>query len=84
LEHEPHLALFVKNEDPLLFYDKIADLAKIFLTLKGTLYFEINQYLGDAMKALLKSKGFKDLELRKDIFGVNRMIKTCQSTIDQM
>jgi release factor glutamine methyltransferase len=75
LAYEPHLALFVKNENPLLFYDKIADLAKKHLTKNGSLYFEINQYLGVETVDLLKQKGFKNIELKKDIFGVDRMIK---------
>ncbi|MCD6544699.1 MAG: peptide chain release factor N(5)-glutamine methyltransferase [Flavobacteriaceae bacterium] len=75
LENEPHLALFVKDHNPLLFYDKIADLAKINLTKKGCLYFEINQYLANETIALLKNKGFQNIKLRKDIFGNDRMIK---------
>jgi len=75
LAHEPHLALFVKNENPLLFYDKIAELAKKHLSKNGNLYFEINQYLGNETVELLKQKGFFNIELRKDIFGVDRMIK---------
>ena len=75
LDNEPHLALFVENNNPLLFYDKIADLAKTHLTKSGNLYFEINQYLGKEMVNLLNTKGFKNIELRKDIFGTDRMIK---------
>ena len=75
LLHEPHQALFVKDEDPLLFYNKIADLALQNLNLKGQLFFEINQTLGKETIKLLKEKGFKSIELRKDIFGVDRMIK---------
>jgi len=75
LENEPHLALFVKDYNPLLFYDKIADLAKTHLTKNGHIYFEINQYLSEETKELLRSKGFKNIELRKDFFGVDRMIK---------
>ena len=75
LEHEPHLALFVKDENALIFYDKIADLAKTNLTEKGCLYFEINQYLANETTSLLKNKGFQNIELRKDIFGNDRMIK---------
>jgi len=75
LENEPHLALFVKDNNPLLFYDKIADLAKKYLSKNGTLYFEINQYLGKETVELLKTKGFSKIELRKDLFGNNRMIK---------
>ena len=75
LSNEPHLALFVKDENPLLFYDKIAELAKKHLTENGVLYFEINQYLGMETIDLLKSKGFKNIELKKDIYGVDRMVK---------
>jgi release factor glutamine methyltransferase len=75
LSNEPHLALFVKDENPLLFYDKIAELAKKHLTENGVLYFEINQYLGMETVDLLKSKGFKNIELKKDIYGVDRMVK---------
>ena len=75
LEHEPHLALFVKDQNPLLFYDKIADLAKTDLAINGRLYFEINQYLGKETVDLLKQKGFKNIELKKDLFGADRMIK---------
>ena len=74
LQNEPHLALFVKDNDPLLFYGKIADFAKENLKPKGKLYFEINQYLGKETVQLLKEKGFKNIELKKDIFGKDRMI----------
>jgi release factor glutamine methyltransferase len=75
LKNEPHLALFVTNEDPLIFYDKIADFAKQQLSKNGLLFFEINQYLGKETIALLHKKGFKNIELRKDLFGNDRMIK---------
>ncbi len=77
LENEPHLALFVSDENPLLFYNAIADFALDNLTKNGFLYFEINQYLGKETISLLKNKGFKKIELRKDIFDSDRMIK-CQ------
>ncbi|MFQ3180964.1 MAG: release factor glutamine methyltransferase [Polaribacter sp.] len=75
LENEPHLALFVTDENPLIFYNKIADLAKQQLSKNGLLFFEINQYLGKETIALLAEKGFKNITLRKDLFGNNRMIK---------
>jgi release factor glutamine methyltransferase len=75
LKNEPHLALFVTNEDPLIFYDKIANFAKLQLSKNGLLFFEINQYLGKETSALLHKKGFKNIELRKDLFGNDRMIK---------
>jgi release factor glutamine methyltransferase len=75
LKNEPHLALFVKDDNPLLFYKKIADLAKNNLTKNGLLFFEINQYLGAETVEMLKNKGFTQIELQKDIFGNDRMIK---------
>lgn len=75
LENEPHLALFVNDENPLLFYNRIADFAKENLVQNGKLYFEINQYLAKETMSLLKEKGFGSIELKKDIFGKDRMIK---------
>jgi len=75
LENEPHIALFVRDENPLLFYDKIADFALTNLKQNGSIYFEINQYLGKETVTLLKSKGFQNIKLKKDIFDVNRMLK---------
>ena len=75
LEYEPHLALFVDNEDPLLFYDKISKLSMSYLNDKGSLYFEINQYLGVELIELLEKNGFKKIELKKGLFGNNRFIK---------
>lgn len=75
IDNEPHLALFVKDENPLIFYDKIADLAIHNLTKNGSLYFEINQYLGDKMKDLLTSKGFNNCIIKKDFYDVDRMVK---------
>jgi release factor glutamine methyltransferase len=72
--YEPHLALFVEGEDPLIFYKYIADFAKQHLVLNGKLYFEINQELGQEVKQLLIEKGFKDVELKKDLSGNYRMI----------
>jgi release factor glutamine methyltransferase len=74
LGNEPHLALFVKNNNPLLFYDKIADLAKNNLKPGGQLFFEINQYLGIETVELLNKKGYSKIELRKDIFRNDRVI----------
>ena len=75
LEYEPHLALFVEDNDALLFYRKIAQLAKENLVENGQLFFEINQYLGKETVELLEQLGFKNIELRKDIYGNDRMIK---------
>ena len=75
LDNEPHLALFVEDDDALIFYKKIAELAQENLTENGQLYFEINQYLGTAMIDLLQQLHFKNIELRKDIYGNDRMIR---------
>lgn len=75
LNNEPHLALFVDNKNPLLFYNKIAELANKFLTKNGQLHLEINQYLGKETIKLLAEKGFKNIQLKKDIFGNDRIIK---------
>ena len=72
LEHEPALALFVPDDNPLLFYDKIATIATHNLAPQGRLFFEINQYLGDLMCQMLQQKGFYT-ELRKDLNGNDRM-----------
>jgi release factor glutamine methyltransferase len=74
LQYEPHLALFVVDNDALLFYRKIAELAKKNLSENGKLYFEINQYLGKETIELLEEMGFKNIDLKKDIYGNDRMI----------
>ena len=75
LDNEPHLALFVADDDALIFYRKIAELAQKNLNPQGQLYFEINQYLGQETLDLLQEMGFKNTELRKDIYGNDRMIQ---------
>ena len=75
LDNEPHLALFVDDNDALIFYKKIAELAMKNLSKKGKLYFEINQYLGKETVELLTKMNFKNIELRKDIYGNDRMIR---------
>ncbi|WP_309609818.1 peptide chain release factor N(5)-glutamine methyltransferase [Flavobacterium sp.] len=75
LDYEPHLALFVDDHDALIFYRKIAHLAQKNLSENGQLYFEINQYLGNEMVELLQQMHFKNIEIRKDIYGNDRMIR---------
>ena len=75
LKYEPDSALYVSNEDPLLFYRVISQLAKNHLQPNGKLFFEINEYLADELTDLLKNEGFKNIEIKKDIFGKDRMIK---------
>lgn len=75
LNNEPHLALFVENDNALQFYKAIVDFSKMHLKENGVLFFEINEYLGQEMIALLKENNFTSIELRKDMFGKDRMIK---------
>ncbi|MFA9190330.1 peptide chain release factor N(5)-glutamine methyltransferase [Flavobacterium sp. FZUC8N2.13] len=76
LDNEPHLALFVEDNNALIFYKKIAELAQKNLSQNGQLFFEINQYLGKEMINLLENMNFKNVELRKDIYGNDRMTKS--------
>ena len=75
LEYDPHTALFVSNEDPLIFYRTIGEFGLSHLEKNGALYFEINQYLGQETCDLLVAMGYKNVELREDINGNARMIK---------
>ena len=79
LEYEPHLALFVEDNDALLFYRKIAQLAKENLSEDGKLYFEINQYLGKETVQLLVDLGFKNIELIKDIYDNDRIVSCAKN-----
>ena len=75
LDHEPHLALFVDDNNPLIFYSAIANYSKNNLVEGGFLYFEINEAFGPETKQMLEQKGFCNVLLRKDINNKNRMIK---------
>lgn len=75
LAHEPHTALFVSNEKPLIFYEAIADFAKRHLCKGGSLFFEINENLGEQTVEMLRLKSFANIILRKDMQGKNRMVK---------
>ena len=75
LEYEPHLALFVPANNPLQFYHAIATMATEKLNNNGVLYFEIHENYGQETLDLLSLKGFKALELRKDLQGKDRMVK---------
>lgn len=74
LDFEPHLALFVDDDDALIFYRKIAQLAKVNLIKNGLLFFEINQYLASVTIDLLKSLNFNNIQLYKDVYNNDRMI----------
>jgi release factor glutamine methyltransferase len=84
LDHEPHLALFVPDSDPLLFYRHIAVFAGKHLQTGGKLYFEIHRYAGQACVNLLTEMGFQNVELRKDISGNDRMVKAEKITIQEL
>jgi release factor glutamine methyltransferase len=75
LDYDPELALFVTDDDPLLFYLKIADYANLHLKSEGILYFEINENFGAETTSMLEAKDFKEIVLRKDLNGKDRMIK---------
>jgi release factor glutamine methyltransferase len=75
LDFDPDLALFVPEDNPLIFYKSIADFSKEYLAAEGKMYFEINESLGIETKLLFKNSGFKVVEVLKDIFGKDRMLR---------
>lgn len=75
LEFEPANALFVTNSDPLIFYRRIGEFALKYLKNNGWLFFEVNEILGEEMTHLLQNLGFKNIQIRKDINGKNRMLR---------
>lgn len=75
LEHEPRLALFVPDSDPLLFYRRIAQLGQQILRNNGLLFFEINRRFGQETVLMLQGLGYREVELRKDLYGNDRMVK---------
>ncbi len=79
LDFEPHTALFVDDNNPLIFYRKIAQLAFISLNNNGSLYFEINEKFGLQISELLSKIGFVDIQLKKDINDKDRMIKAIKN-----
>ncbi|WP_354355350.1 peptide chain release factor N(5)-glutamine methyltransferase [Pedobacter sp. UYP30] len=79
LDFEPHLALFVEDDDSLLFYRAIAEFASKNLSKNGILFLEINEFLAKQTVDLLKDKLFKDIEVQKDMQGKDRMIRARKS-----
>ena len=75
LEHEPSIALFVPDEEPLKFYRAIAEYASSALKSEGALYFEINPIYEKETREMLEGLGFKDIETKEDAFGKKRMMK---------
>jgi release factor glutamine methyltransferase len=72
---EPHTALFVPENDPLLFYNAISNLAAENLNKNGWLFFEINESYGKQTIDLIRSKAFKNIELKTDLYGKDRMTR---------
>ncbi|MEA4916728.1 peptide chain release factor N(5)-glutamine methyltransferase [Proteiniphilum sp.] len=75
LDFEPHVALFVADDNALLFYERIADIALVMLNDRGELYFEINREKGSEICNMLRDKGFESVELKKDISGNERIVR---------
>lgn len=80
LEHEPSLALFVDDPDPLLFYRAIAEFSLEKLLPGGALFFECNEFNAPEVAKMLQAKGFQSVELRKDIAGADRMVRAFAKT----
>ena len=74
LDFEPEEALFVSDEDPLLFYRKIAEMAQELLYPGGKLYFEINPLFAEDLRAMLQEKNFSDIQISKDLAGRQRFL----------
>lgn len=74
LDYEPHLALFVSDQNPLLFYDRIANLGLNKLAEAGQLFFEIHENYAQATKKMLTSKGYQNIKIHKDLQGKDRMV----------
>ena len=80
LNFEPELALFVPNDNPLLFYKRIMEISLLLLNENGSLFLEIHENYAHDISSLLKEKGFINIELRKDLQGKPRMIKAKKAT----
>ena len=75
LDHEPHIALFVEEDNPLKFYIAILSFAMAWLIPEGKLYFEINEKFGMQMISLMHGKGFRNIEIKRDLQGKDRMVR---------
>ena len=75
LDYEPHEALFVSDQNPVVFYNLIADFALVHLNPSGHLYFELNPRTADEVKQLLKTKGFTDIVVVNDFRAMPRMMR---------
>lgn len=75
VEHEPPVALFVPNNDPLIFFNCIADFGNEKLLERGSIYIEIHEDFADKVRSIFRSKGYGSVELKKDLQGKDRMLK---------
>ena len=74
LDFEPHLALFVSNEDPLVFYKAIAKKGRSFLKPRGKVHVEINERFGSNVSNLFRLEGYTDIQIIKDLDGKDRIV----------
>ncbi|MFB6342419.1 peptide chain release factor N(5)-glutamine methyltransferase [Saccharicrinis sp. FJH62] len=74
LKYEPHSALFVPDDDPLIFYQRISEFARLYLANDGEIWLEINENKGAEVKRLLENNSFHDVVILKDIFGKQRFV----------
>lgn len=74
VKHEPHLALFVEDDDPLIFYRKISDFAKGNLQKGGRVYLELNEFNAQSVKDLYVDCGYKNIQVHDDMQGKDRML----------
>jgi len=79
LRYEPEIALYVDDQNPLIFYKRIAELAQLSLKDGGELFLEINQYLGKGLMDLLSNNGFGEIEIKKDFYDADRMIRAVKN-----
>jgi len=75
IDWEPHMALFVEGPDPLLFYHRIAALGLVKLSAGGQIFVEIQETMSDAVVALFRDRGYRDIEARRDLSGRDRMVR---------
>ena len=80
LDYEPHLALFVSDNDALIYYKRIIDFSKVHLQREGLLFLEINEQKSVEIKDLLENNGFENVLIKKDMQGKNRMVKAVRKS----
>ncbi len=80
LDYEPHLALFVSDNEALIYYKRIIDFSKVYLQKEGLLFLEINEQKSVDIKELLENNGFENVLIKKDMQGKNRMVKAVRKS----